>query len=71
MENTIIKDIIRSIEKVRVWKLDLIKSIVSVCNFLRLTVTLRIFLFLGNTRETSRGKEACCLKTIIVAQKNR
>ena len=50
MENTIIKDIIRSIEKVRVWKLDLIKSIVSVCNFLRLTVTLRIFLFLGNTQ---------------------
>ena len=51
MENTIIKDIIGSIEKIRVWKLDLIKkSIVSVCNFLRLTVTLRIFLFLGSTQ---------------------
>ena len=50
MENTITEDIIGSIEKTRVWKLDLIKSIVSVCSFLRLTVTLRIFLFLGNTQ---------------------
>ena len=50
MENTITQDIIGSIEKIRVWKLDLIKSIVSVCSFLRLTVTLRIFLFLGNTQ---------------------
>lgn len=50
MENTIIKDIIRSIEKLRVWKLVLIKSVVSVCSFLRLTVTLRIFLFSGNTQ---------------------
>ena len=50
MENTITEDIIGSIEKIRVWKLDLIKSIVSVCSFLRLTVTLRIFLFLGNTQ---------------------